>query len=131
MYNIQKEATMQIGLRIKECREKMGYSQTDLANLLGINRANVGMWESFKNRPKIEDIIRLSNIFMVSVDFLLGLDKSNHSYNSLDSSDKEVLEIFRKLDVTGKAKVLGYAKARLDAQAEIKDIKVRTGYRAN
>lgn len=121
---------MQIGLKIKECREKMGYSQTDLANLLGINRANVGMWESFKNKPKIEDVIRLSEIFQVSVDFLLGLEDFYATNKTLDQTDSEMLEVFQKLDVTGKAKVLGYAKARLDAQTEIKDIKIRTGYRA-
>ncbi len=119
---------MKIGERIKECREKANYTQTELANMLGINRANVGMWESYRNKPKLEDVVKLSNIFNVSTDYLLGNEKLIKHQEEYDKYS-EFFDIYKQLDFTEKAKVMGYAKARLEAQKEIKDLKIRSGYR--
>lgn len=124
---------MDIGLRIKECREELGISQAELARILNINRANVGMWESFKNRPKLEDVVKLSEIFNVSTDYLLDVEKNDfkkqmHLIAQTDE-EKELLTIFKTLSSFEQGKVLGYVKARAEAQSEIKDIKIKTGYR--
>ena len=61
--------------RLKELREAGGLSQQKLAALLGVGQSTVGMWESGKNKPESGTLIKLSEIFGVSVDYLIGNDR--------------------------------------------------------
>lgn len=119
---------MEIGIKIKECREKMNISQKDLANYFHINPGNVGMWESGKNNPKPETIVELAKLFNTSTDYLLGVEEKQKN-TTLSEIEDEILKYVRQLSLLEQGKVLGYAKARAEAQSEIKDIKIKTGYR--
>lgn len=59
-------------MRLKELREKAGYSQAQLAMKLGVRQSTVGMWENGTNKPKNAKLEQLANIFGVSIDYLLG-----------------------------------------------------------
>lgn len=50
-------------------------SQTVLSKKLGITRSSVNAWEMGINIPSTQYLIELSNIFMVSVDYLLCIEK--------------------------------------------------------
>ena len=59
-------------IRLKELREKAGYSQAQLAIKLGVRQSTVGMWENGTNKPKNMMLEKLANMFGVSTDYLLG-----------------------------------------------------------
>ncbi len=63
---------MSLGEKISDLRKKNGISQEKLAELLGISRQAVTKWESGKGNPDTENLIRLSEIFGVSLDELCG-----------------------------------------------------------
>ena len=54
-----------------ELRKKNGWSQEELAEQLGVSRQSVSKWESAQSVPDMERIIRLSEVFGVSTDYLL------------------------------------------------------------
>lgn len=114
-------------MNLKQLRTAKNMTQADVGKLLNITPATYNGYEKEKYEPTIKTLCTLADFYNVSLDYLIGREFAE----AKDSNDQEILEVFRKLDISGKAKVLGYAKARLDAQTEIKDIKVRTGYRAN
>lgn len=58
--------------KIRELRKEYNYSQTELANLCKTTTSNVSGWECGKWQPDNETLIRLANIFNVTVDYLLG-----------------------------------------------------------
>ena len=62
--------------RIKNLRESKGLTQADLAKKLGISRSSTNAWEMGISTPQVQYIVELSNIFKVSSDFILGIDKS-------------------------------------------------------
>ena len=64
-----------LGQRINELRHSHGWSQVELAKRLGVAKQTVSNWENENIQPSIEMLVRLSNIFNVSTDYLLGLDK--------------------------------------------------------
>lgn len=72
--------------KITDLRKKNGWSQEELANQLGVSRQAVSKWESSSSIPDLDKIIRMSNIFEVSTDYLLK--------DSLEepSDDREMLE---------------------------------------
>jgi len=61
---------------LKQCRERKGLTQEDVAERLHITRQAVSKWERGINEPDIETIIRLSDIYEVTLDHLLRGDLS-------------------------------------------------------
>lgn len=57
--------------KITELRKKSGWSQEELANQLGVSRQSVSKWESGASIPDLDRILKLSQIFGVSTDYLL------------------------------------------------------------
>ena len=60
--------------RIKELRQAGGWNQVDLAKKLNVTKQTISNWENDNIQPSIEMLMRLSKIFNVSTDYLLGLD---------------------------------------------------------
>ena len=63
-----------LGQRIHELRLAMGWSQVTLANRLNISKQTVSNWENDNIQPSIEMLARLSGVFNVTTDYLLGLE---------------------------------------------------------
>ncbi len=59
-------------IRLKSLREEAHMSQASLAQALGVGQSTVGMWESGKNSPNMDMIIKLADLFDCSTDYLLG-----------------------------------------------------------
>lgn len=62
---------MNLGEKIIGLRKREGWSQEELAGRLEISRQSVSKWESNTSVPELDKIVRLSEIFGVSVDYLL------------------------------------------------------------
>lgn len=71
--------------RLKSLRKKCGYTQVSLAKTLGVSKGTVAMWETGKRTPDFETLIRLSDLFDVRTDYILG--KSNDSSSAKLSDD--------------------------------------------
>ena len=65
---------MDLGHQLKELRKEKGVSQEDLANVLGVSRQAVYKWENNKGYPDIENLIRLSDYFEVTIDEIIRKD---------------------------------------------------------
>lgn len=57
--------------KIINLRKKSGFSQEELASKLDVSRQSVSKWEGGQSIPDLDKIIKLSQIFGVSTDFLL------------------------------------------------------------
>ena len=63
------------GSRIKKMRNDCGFSMDVLAIKLGTNKSTISMWENSGVIPREEMLIKISKLFNVSIDYLLGNDK--------------------------------------------------------
>jgi len=63
-----------LGQRIHELRAFRGWSQVDLAQKLSVTKQTVSNWENENIQPSVEMLVRLSTVFGVPTDYLLGLD---------------------------------------------------------
>ena len=65
--------------RFKELRKKHGYqTQEDLAKVLYVNQTAVSQWERGVTTPSPTILLRLSELYNVSTDYLLGNDNKEH-----------------------------------------------------
>lgn len=67
---------MSIGQRIAQKRKEQGLSQEALGEQLGVSRQSIYKWESDSALPEIEKLIALSQLFRVSVGWLLGAEEA-------------------------------------------------------
>ncbi len=58
--------------RLKELRTEKGWKQKELAARLNVTDDCVHFWEKGRSEPSIAQIIQLSTLFDVSIDYLLG-----------------------------------------------------------
>ncbi|RED56004.1 DNA-binding XRE family transcriptional regulator [Cohnella lupini] len=68
-------AEMEFGEKLKSERTKRGWSQEELAEKLFVSRQSVSKWENSQNYPSIEIIIKISDLFGVTIDELLRSDE--------------------------------------------------------
>lgn len=61
---------MSIGQRISECRKERSYSQEYVAEQLGVSRQAVSKWETDLSVPDTNNLIGLSELFCVSVEYI-------------------------------------------------------------
>lgn len=59
-------------MNLKELRTKSGMYQKDVAKLIGIERTSYVRYETGTTEPDIKTLIRLADIFGVTVDYLIG-----------------------------------------------------------
>lgn len=57
--------------KITMLRKRSGWSQEELAERLGVSRQAVSKWESGTSLPDLDRIIKMSELFCVSTDYLL------------------------------------------------------------
>lgn len=65
-----------IGNKLKQLREKNNMTQEDLCNLLNIKQATLSQYETNKRTPDLKMLIKIADIFNVSLDYLSGRYKN-------------------------------------------------------
>ncbi len=80
--------------KIIELRKKNGWSQEQLAEVLGVSRQSVSKWEGAQSMPDMNRILLLSQTFGVSTDYLLHdeLDAPECAPNVVEQKDQAVTE---------------------------------------
>ena len=84
-----------ISEKIRELREKAGFSQSQLAKKLDVTQSSVNAWEIGLSTPTTQYVVALAKLFHVSADYLLGLE-SQHAI-ILDGYRREEIEVLYSL----------------------------------
>ena len=77
---------MEIGTIIRKARNEAKLSQEQAAEALGVSRQTISNWENGKSYPDIISVIRMSDLYSVSLDHLLKEE------SSMKQTYKEYLE---------------------------------------
>ena len=92
-------------------------SQVRLSMELGVSQETVSAYENGKHYPSVQSLIKLSEIFGVSCDYILGLSEQPYCivYNTLDERDRKLFNDFKALSLQNQEKVLAYIQGLLDS----------------
>ncbi len=78
---------IEFGNKLKTLREERAWSQDDLAKEINVSRQAVYKWEANKGYPDIHNLIRISDIFNVTIDDLIRSDKDLQDKISIDEEE--------------------------------------------
>lgn len=63
---------------IKKLRISRGLNQVELGKALGVAKQTISNWENNNIQPSIDMLLKISDYFSVSADFLLGIDNRRY-----------------------------------------------------
>lgn len=66
------ETENKLASRLMEQRTSEGYTQEEIASLLGISRSTYAAYETGRNEPDITTLIKLATLYKISLDYLVG-----------------------------------------------------------
>lgn len=81
---------MSLGEKLKLLLKENNMTQENLAEQLEVSRQAVGKWVNDKGMPEVGKLVQISNIFKVSIDYLLKEDLENDYNESYD--EKTILD---------------------------------------
>ena len=111
--------------RLKELRAEKGITQVQLAEVMGVSKGTIAMWETGKREPDFETLNNLSEIFDKRIDYILGYSKDVSSPKMTEEDVEqlgmweseaqfhEAMLSYLRLDEFGKAAVEGLIKAEM------------------
>ncbi len=99
-----------LGYKLKSAREKLGFTQAQLANRINVSPSAIGMYEQGRRSPDYQTLINLCTELNLSVNDIWGL----YIENDVDSVDidvvlKSVINYIKSRDnnICSKGKKLG------------------------
>lgn len=105
-----------LGQQIKMLRQQKGWSQKDLAELIGEKNGTVSTWENGTRFPREDKLEKLVELFNVSYDSLMGYAprEKNPQLKAEDFTEKdfEFLRQFKALPLEEQEAILTLAKVR-------------------
>ncbi|MCA9765296.1 MAG: helix-turn-helix domain-containing protein [Carnobacterium sp.] len=88
---------MDLGKRLKKSRMNMGFSQGNVADHLAISRQSISKWENGNSYPDLDNLVKLSEYYDVSIDELL---KGNQELKNKTNIKESEIENNSQSDVT-------------------------------
>ncbi|ADD02671.1 putative transcriptional regulator [Thermoanaerobacter thermohydrosulfuricus WC1] len=115
---------MNFAKRLATLRKEAGLTQKELADKLGVSRGTIGMYEIGQRDPDTETLQKLSDIFGVSVDYLLGKTDIRNPSDEITEAvedDPELLEFWNELKQREDLKLL-FKQTRKLSPKDIKQV---------
>lgn len=104
--------------RLKELRAENKMSQKELAARLFVSQQAVGKWETGKATPNPETISKISEIFGVSTDYVLGRDEKKPAPISESELDAQLIERLCNLTPEEKSRVDAFVQGLLASRSD-------------
>ena len=71
---------------LADLRMRAGLKQADVAKRINVNTSAISKYEQGKNYPEYDTLLRLADLYNVSLDYLFGRTKIKASLHALESS---------------------------------------------
>jgi Predicted transcriptional regulators len=98
---------MDYSQNIKRYRKSKGLTQSKLAEILNVKPTSVSAWELGRNKPLMDKIELMAQLFNVSVSDIIG---------DTFIQESDINQIYNQLDKKRKAEVIDFAKFKLNEQ---------------
>lgn len=104
-----------LGSRLRKLREDEGFTQKQVAADIQCSCKALSNYELGKREPDFDTLVKLSDYFNVTTDYLLGRTKEPHEYYNitLDETTREILCLMKSLPHHYHTDILRYTKLNI------------------
>ena len=108
--------------KIRELRTEKKITQLQLSIELGVTQETISAYEHGKHFPSLSALMKMSEIFGASMDYIMGLSPVRHiqttDYATNDEQRNLLLHHYQLLGSKNKARLISYARGLLDSQQD-------------
>lgn len=80
---------------LKYAREELELTQKELGYTLGVSEFTISGWETGKDYIPLRHLIKIGNLYNLSIDYILGFERKNIIYSKISKINN--IEIGKKL----------------------------------
>ena len=91
---------MEIGSKLKEARMRTEFTQEQVSDAIGVSRQTISNWENEKSYPDIVSVIKLSDLYDVSLDYLLKGKETKPMLSYMDYLEESTNTVKSKQKLT-------------------------------
>ena len=105
--------------RIRELRKSKGITQIRLSIELGVTQETISAYENGRHYPTVENLIKMSEIFGVSCDYILGISDVKTIAASGEYSPEEIILVseYRSSTPTERKMISAYIQGIKDKRS--------------
>lgn len=102
--------------RIKELRKSKRMTQIRLSIELSVSQETISAYENGKHYPSVENLLKMSEIFNVSCDYILGLSNTKNILSAENYSDDKATLIskYRTVNPSDRDMIFAYIQGLID-----------------
>lgn len=82
---------MMLNNNLKYCREELEMTQDELGYVFGVSRKTVAGWENNHDTMPLPKLVKFSNLYKYSLDYVTGLIRSNNNYKEVGKLNKKTV----------------------------------------
>ncbi len=97
-------------MNLKLLRQKLGISQRELSEKLGIPQTTLFSYETNTNEPSIQTLIKLADFYNISLDELVGRESDSINLKYLNENESYLIRKILKMNSLELAKTTAYVK---------------------
>lgn len=87
---------IKIGERLKELRKSKGWTQVQVAAKMGLTDSVISFYERQERAPSPEVLVKFSELYGVSTDYLLGVEKIDDQHLDVTGLFKREITILKE-----------------------------------
>lgn len=87
---------IKIGERLKELRKSKGWTQVQVAAKMGLTDSVISFYERQERAPSPEVLVKFSELYGVSTDYLLGVEKIDDQHLDVTGLSKREITILKE-----------------------------------
>lgn len=104
------------GTTLKELRRRAGMTQKELADRLWLSKATVSYYEQSLRYPSPEILVKISGVFHVSTDYLLGLEEKKQTLDVTDLPEEDIEFLKNAVELLRKKELANFRKNRKERE---------------
>ena len=81
---------------LKKAREKVGLTQAQAAEAIGVSDGTYKNYEQGKREPNGDKMVTIANLFNVTTDYLLGREPAPNPFSDLNLSEEDEANVVAK-----------------------------------
>ena len=85
------------GNNLKYCREELGMTQLELGYVFGVSDSAIRSWENAYESIPLLKLIKFCNLYDYSLDFVVGLSRSNKKYGKFKTDKVKIGKKLKEL----------------------------------
>ena len=124
----KSEFTVKMGKRIEFRRKQLDLTQDELAHKLGYkHKTSISKIEKGINEVSQSMIPEIAKALDTTIGYIMGWEQQDSTSYHLTAAEKEIINLYRKMNADGQEKVLEYIKDIAENSRYLEDTALSVG----